>query len=170
MIGLQVIDRIQALHGIGYVHRDIKPDNLAIGNKDRNNIIYLFDFGLAIKDEDSVPNYEKGKVIGTLAYMSLREHQGKKANYFDDIESFVYTLVYLMQGTLPWMHIVVSNIADTNKIKAMKSRLDKQWFIKNKIPIELSEILEIAKNKKDLPTIDYLNIKYKLLSALKGIH
>ena len=33
MIGLQVIDRIEALHTIGYVHRDIKPDNLAIGIK-----------------------------------------------------------------------------------------------------------------------------------------
>lgn len=33
MIGLQVIDRIEALHKIGYIHRDIKPDNLAIGTK-----------------------------------------------------------------------------------------------------------------------------------------
>ena len=31
MIGLQVIDRLEALHKIGYIHRDVKPDNLAIG-------------------------------------------------------------------------------------------------------------------------------------------
>ena len=31
MIGLQVIDRLEAVHKIGYLHRDVKPDNLAIG-------------------------------------------------------------------------------------------------------------------------------------------
>lgn len=47
MIGLQIIDRIEALHKIGYLHRDIKPDNMAIGMKDKNKTIYLIDFGLA---------------------------------------------------------------------------------------------------------------------------
>lgn len=74
MIGLQVIDRIQALHSIDYVHRDIKPDNLAIGSKQKNNVIYMLDFGLAIKNDDSMPNYQKGKMIGTLCYMSVRQH------------------------------------------------------------------------------------------------
>jgi serine/threonine protein kinase len=31
MIGLQTVDRLEALHSIGYIHRDIKPDNIAIG-------------------------------------------------------------------------------------------------------------------------------------------
>ena len=49
MIGLQLIDRLEALHKIGYIHRDIKPDNLAIGLKEKNKIIYLIDFGLSKK-------------------------------------------------------------------------------------------------------------------------
>lgn len=56
MIGLQTIDRIEALHTIGYVHRDIKPDNLAIGTKERDNVIYLLDFGLVIRNSDPVPS------------------------------------------------------------------------------------------------------------------
>lgn len=47
MIGLQIIDRIEALHKIGYLHRDIKPDNMAIGMKDKSKTIYLIDFGLS---------------------------------------------------------------------------------------------------------------------------
>lgn len=47
MIGLQMIDRLEALHRIGYIHRDVKPDNLAIGLLEKSKIIYLFDFGLA---------------------------------------------------------------------------------------------------------------------------
>lgn len=31
MLGLQVVDRLEAIHQIGYIHRDVKPDNLAIG-------------------------------------------------------------------------------------------------------------------------------------------
>jgi serine/threonine protein kinase len=46
MIGLQVVDRLEALHRIGYLHRDVKPDNIAIGLNEKNKVIYLFDFGL----------------------------------------------------------------------------------------------------------------------------
>ena len=74
MIGLQVIDRIQALHKIGYLHRDIKPDNLTIGLDQNSTMIYLIDFGLARKVTDPIPKEEKGKIIGTLAYMSCRVH------------------------------------------------------------------------------------------------
>ena len=31
MIGLQVIDRLEVMHKLGYLHRDVKPDNLGIG-------------------------------------------------------------------------------------------------------------------------------------------
>lgn len=120
MIGLQAIDRIEALHAIGYVHRDIKPDNLAIGSKEKNNVIYLFDFGLVIKASDPLPSEEKGKMIGTLGFMSVRCHEGKKANYYDDLESFVYTLVYLAIGILPWMNINVKTAADYHRIRVMK--------------------------------------------------
>lgn len=33
MIGCQMIDRLATLHALGYVHRDIKPDNMAVGIK-----------------------------------------------------------------------------------------------------------------------------------------
>jgi casein kinase 1 len=49
MIGLQVIDRLEAFHKIGYLHRDLKPDNLVIGFEEKNKVIYLIDFGLAKK-------------------------------------------------------------------------------------------------------------------------
>lgn len=74
MIGLQCIDRLEALHKIGYTHRDVKPDNLAIGLREKSKIIYLFDFGLALKIGSEIPKDEKGKVVGTLSYMSCRGH------------------------------------------------------------------------------------------------
>ena len=55
IIGLQAIDRIEALHKIGYLHRDIKPDNFTIGLNEKNSIIYLIDFGLSKKIHSPLP-------------------------------------------------------------------------------------------------------------------
>lgn len=137
MIGLQLIDRIEALHTIGYLHRDIKPDNLTIGINQNSTVIYLIDFGLSKKISSPTPQDEKNKIIGTLAYMSCRVHEGKDAGVLDDMESFVYTLVYLLTGTLPWMSIPVRDVADYHRIKIAKEKLNETWFVKNKIPIEL---------------------------------
>jgi casein kinase 1 alpha len=49
MIGLHVLDRLEVLHGLGYIHRDIKPDNLAVGIRDLSRRVYLIDFGLSKK-------------------------------------------------------------------------------------------------------------------------
>ena len=45
-IGIQVVQALHDLHSVGFIHRDVKPSNLACGYAHRN-VIYLFDFGLA---------------------------------------------------------------------------------------------------------------------------
>jgi serine/threonine protein kinase len=120
MIALQTIDRLEALHSIGYIHRDIKPDNVAIGIKEQSKTIYLLDFGLVVKANAPIPVEEKNKVVGTLGFMSLRAHESKKATYWDDIECLIYTLVFLLEGTLPWMQIHAKNMADYNRVKILK--------------------------------------------------
>uniref|UniRef100_F1LAA4 Serine/threonine-protein kinase n=1 Tax=Ascaris suum TaxID=6253 RepID=F1LAA4_ASCSU len=48
-VGLQTIDAISDLHEIGYIHRDVKPQNFSVGLKDKASTIYLLDFGIARK-------------------------------------------------------------------------------------------------------------------------
>lgn len=127
MIGLQVVDRLEALHKIGFLHRDVKPDNLAIGLAEKNKIIYLFDFGLALPIGQAMPKEEKGKVVGTLGFMSCRAHEGKQQGPSDDVESLIYTLIYLAEGTLPWLKLKVQNPADFHKILLMKRDLPKKY-------------------------------------------
>uniref|UniRef100_A0A0R3PPP7 Protein kinase domain-containing protein n=1 Tax=Angiostrongylus costaricensis TaxID=334426 RepID=A0A0R3PPP7_ANGCS len=46
---IQTLTALRDLHGIGYIHRDIKPQNYAIGLGEKESTIYMLDFGIARK-------------------------------------------------------------------------------------------------------------------------
>ena len=51
-LGVQLTHSIESLHRIGYIHNDIKPDNIMVGQENRKNDhfkVYLIDFGLCHK-------------------------------------------------------------------------------------------------------------------------
>lgn len=49
MLADQMIRRVEYIHERRILHRDIKPDNFAIGYKKQAHRIFIFDFGLAKK-------------------------------------------------------------------------------------------------------------------------
>ena len=51
-IGLHLLDLLERLHSLGFVHNDLKLENMVVGNDD-NNKIYLIDFGLSKSFRDS---------------------------------------------------------------------------------------------------------------------
>ncbi|KAI9256493.1 kinase-like domain-containing protein [Phascolomyces articulosus] len=114
-IGKQMLSRIERMHKAGYIHRDIKPDNFAMGveGADRH-VVHVLDFGLA-KRVKTVDNYHikkvtgKKSVIGTARYTSINSHRGIEQSRRDDLESVGYTLVYFARGSLPWQGIRRSN-------------------------------------------------------------
>src|SRR5579884_3100340 len=69
----QVADALQFAHDEKLIHRDIKPENMLLG---RRNEVLLSDFGIAIVAQSS--HYQSTQeVIGTVAYMSPEQIQGK---------------------------------------------------------------------------------------------
>ena len=69
----QIADALQYAHNERLIHRDIKPENMLIGRRDE---ILLSDFGIALVAQSS--RYEGTQdVIGTVAYMSPEQIQGK---------------------------------------------------------------------------------------------
>lgn len=71
------IDALEFIHECGYVHWDIKCQNIFIGKKPKNNHVYLGDFGMVTKykTEDVKPD-KKCANNGTLNYIAIDGHLG----------------------------------------------------------------------------------------------
>ena len=63
------------------IHRDIKPDNLLMGLRNKRNQLFLIDFGLAKRFKDPktgkhIPFREGKCLTGTARYASINTHLG----------------------------------------------------------------------------------------------
>src|SRR5437588_2096968 len=69
----QIAEALQYAHEEKFIHRDIKPENMLVGRRDA---VLLSDFGIALIAQSS--RYQSTQdVIGTIAYMSPEQIQGK---------------------------------------------------------------------------------------------
>lgn len=101
LVGLarQVCKGLHDAHERGFVHRDVKPDNLVLGRAaDGREQIKLVDFGLATLQG----NRGKRRGGGTPAYMSPEQCQGLATDIRSDIYSLGASLYELATASLPF--------------------------------------------------------------------
>ena len=71
---------MKILHARKLVHRDLKPDNIVIGNSLNKETLFLIDFGLTKKYLDSkgkhIEKKQKPGLVGTARYASINSHLG----------------------------------------------------------------------------------------------
>jgi len=96
----QVLEAIHYAHGMGVVHRDLKPDNIMVTASNRAKIM---DFGLAFfAGSHSLTN--ANQVMGTVAYFSPEQAAAKKdVDHRADLYSLGVILFELMTGQLPFV-------------------------------------------------------------------
>lgn len=151
-VNLQCLEALEDLHGIGYLHRDVKPGNYTIGRIELNEQrkIYILDFGMARKftSADGVirkPRQAAG-FRGTVRYAPISCHLQRELCRKDDVETWVYMCVELTTGQLPW-----KNVQDMNQVGEYKKRCRQEPFIKELFggcPREYVELMQYCDGLK----------------------
>ena len=121
-IGIAIADAMAAAHQKGITHRDLKPANIMLGEGEQSGRIKVLDFGLAKAIEPGAGSGEsgvahllsnsptltspavtqRGVILGTVAYMSPEQAEGRAVDARSDLFSLGVVLYEMATGRRPF--------------------------------------------------------------------
>jgi serine/threonine protein kinase len=137
---------LDALHGHGIVHRDVKPSNVLLAGDDT---AALSDFGLA-RAADSTRLTEEGQVVGTPHYLAPELIEGCEATRASDVYALGCVLHECLVGSPPFAGRALAEIGFAHLVEPPPDAHD----LRPELPADVGAALlsALAKNPSDRPT------------------
>lgn len=116
LVASEALSRLETLHGRGWLHGDIKPDNLLLplGASALDErcpgapLLHCIDFGLALplpRGSAAEGSGARRGTLGAVRYASITNQLLQPLGPRDDLEALAFSLVYLHRGRLPWSYV-----------------------------------------------------------------
>jgi predicted Ser/Thr protein kinase len=139
----QVASALDAAHARGLVHRDVKPGNMLVSGTDPEEHIYLTDFGLTKRNNESRGLTATGMYVGTLDYIAPEQVTGNRVDASTDVYSLGCVLYELLAGSVPF-----PRETDAAKVFAhVSSQAPPLSELLSDLPPQLSGVVERAMAK-----------------------
>jgi serine/threonine protein kinase len=153
-------------HDQGWVHRDIKPDNLLANDAGE---LKLIDFAIAQRPKTGLAKLfgGRGKIQGTRSYMSPEQIRGEALDRRADIYSFGCTVFELLTGKPPF----TAGNADDLLNKHLKTAPPSVISANENVTSECAQLIleTMAKRREDRPaTMAEFLERFRKLKVFKG--
>ncbi|HKO89933.1 MAG TPA: protein kinase [Polyangiaceae bacterium] len=125
-IGLQILLGLECAHGLGVVHRDLKPGNVFLAQQGNESVAKLLDFGIAkVRASNEFQALTRpGMVMGTPEYMAPEQaFSADQASFKSDLYSVGVMLFEMLSGVLPADGSVPMAVAQqvlTGKVRSLR--------------------------------------------------
>ena len=153
----QICLALEAAHGEGVVHRDLKPQNIMI---DQTGRVVVMDFGIA-HSKDLPGATMTGALMGTPEYMSPEQAKGEKTDIRADIFAVGIIFYELLTGRVPFR---ASTLVET-MYKRTRERPVPPIEVDSTIPFQANQI--ILKCLETAPENRYQSVK-EILQELEA--
>jgi serine/threonine protein kinase len=159
-----MLQSIRELHHLGFVHRDIKPSNFLLKSGQFSPLV-LIDFGVTRRFIDPrtgrpYPQQRHVSFKGTHRYASPNAQAERDQSWRDDLTSWLYSVVELAVGRLPW-----DGEDDSMDIRDRKRSVSDRKLLAH-LPRELMYIAHYIRTLKYESVVNYDYLMQLVLAAV----